>query len=121
MQYYVLHLFPWYLQQLWGVILILQNQFSSGVKRGDFPLEFGEEELWISPQTIWGRLPSPYLPCFGGFTHISLQVVRQRGRIIVNIQDLYRHWHAGDLRGVICKKAQHTNRSEAVRYIDGLR
>lgn len=44
-------------------------------------------------------LPStgPYLPGFGVFTHIRLQVMRQRGRVVVHVRDLYGHGHAGDL------------------------
>lgn len=59
------------------------------------------------------RLASLYLPCFGVLTHVSLQVVRQRGRIIVHVQDLHGHGHTGDLCGVICGNTHN-------RRIDGL-
>lgn len=46
---------------------------------------------------------SLYLPRFGVFTHVSLQIVHQRRRVIVHVQDLHGHIHAGDLCGVICR------------------
>lgn len=38
-----------------------------------------------------------YLPGFGVFTHVRLQVLRQRGWVVVHVCDLYGHRDAGDL------------------------
>lgn len=49
-----------------------------------------------------------YLPRFGVFTHVRLQVLRQRGWVVVHICDLYGHRDAGDLWRVICGDTHHT-------------